>query len=234
MDFPNTNLNHQAHDDEPNTGREEVEQNDDTELLVIDPNPSGDESFGISSLFENNYGVNGENASVNEEGRNDSVNEGGENSSVNEESENTSANEDANDENALVERSASDSVNNDENGNLDDELNHSNENIATGNAMEMLPDEHEFWIDIGPYMKQEVDPMQDDDALVDLLAENEIIHVADDVCMIVGFEGMPTPFVTNVDDMIKRENDPISNDIPFNYTVSLYNYINNIVKNGNI
>lgn len=153
---------------------------------------------------------------------------------MNEESENTSANEDTNDENAFVERSSSDSVNNEENGNLDVELNNSNGNIATGNAMEMLPEEPEFLIDIGPYIKQEVDPLQDDDALVDLLAENEIIHVADDVCMIVGFEGMPTPFVTNVYDMIKRENDPISNDIPFNYTVSLYNYINNIVKSGNI
>lgn len=86
--------------------------------------------------------------------------------------------------------------------------------------MEMLPAEQECWIDINTVIKQEVDPLQDDDALVDLLAENEIIHVADDVCMIVGFEGMPTPFVTNIDNMIKRENDPISNDIPFNHTVS--------------
>lgn len=156
--IPDTNLNHQAYAEEPNAGRDKVDQYDDTELAV-DPNHSGDESFGFSLLF-------GENASVNEEEENDSVNEGGENTSVNEE---------PNDENALPERSANDSVDNDDNGNPNDESSIVQMKIVpSGNAVKIPSAEQEFWIDIDPFIKQEADPLQDDDVLVDLLAKNEI------------------------------------------------------------
>lgn len=214
--IPNTDLNSQAHAEESNTGRQDIEQNDDIESAIVS-NHSDDESYDFSSLFENNFDVNDENGSVNEKEKNDTENE---------ENENTSTNEEVTDENALVDSSAIDSVNNEEIVNSEDELQNSNENGATGSVMGMQPAEQEFWIDINPVIKQEVDPLQDDDALSDLLAENEVIQVADDVCMIVGFEGMPTPFVTNIDNMIKRENDPISHDIPFNYTVNMQLYLN--------
>lgn len=59
-----------------------------------------------------------------------------------------------------------------------------------------------------------------DDVLNDLIAENATIQIDDDITMMIGFEGMPKPFTANSDEMIKRDEDPISHNMPYNLTVS--------------
>lgn len=60
-----------------------------------------------------------------------------------------------------------------------------------------------------------------DPVLHDLIAENEKVFIDDDISIMVGFEGIPQPFAaTESDGIIKREEDPVSNNIPFDHTIN--------------
>lgn len=58
------------------------------------------------------------------------------------------------------------------------------------------------------------------DAIDELLDEPEEFVYGDDLTMLVGPSGLPMPWASTEQRMIKRENDPMSGDIPFNEEVS--------------
>lgn len=57
------------------------------------------------------------------------------------------------------------------------------------------------------------------DAIDELLDEYEEVPCDDDCMMIVGSSGFAMPMSATTDDLIKREIDPMSGDMPFNETV---------------
>lgn len=58
------------------------------------------------------------------------------------------------------------------------------------------------------------------EAIDELLDEPEEFDYGDDLTMMVGPSGLPMPWASTEQKMIKRENDPMSGDIPFNEEVS--------------
>lgn len=210
--IPNTDLiQDQSHADEQNT---EQETND-----VLE---SSDGSYGLSALFANDGNAEEEGF---EEGHDASM----ENDSI--QIENVTCAENIASYNSDETIFDGDETPNGEDNfaGITDSENHDN-----SNTMYILPVEPEVLIDINPAIKQEIDPLQDysvfpDDALADLLAENEIVEIDGDISMVIGFEGIPAPFDANVDNMIKREDDIISNNIPFNLTVSVFQCISELL-----
>lgn len=55
----------------------------------------------------------------------------------------------------------------------------------------------------------------------ELLDEAEEIYCNEDIIMTIGQGGVPKPFFATAEDIIKRENDKMSGNIPFNWSVSL-------------
>lgn len=55
----------------------------------------------------------------------------------------------------------------------------------------------------------------------ELLEEPEVIEWDEEVTMMVGKSGVPQPMSVTADELIKRENDQLSGNIPFNLTVGL-------------
>lgn len=70
--------------------------------------------------------------------------------------------------------------------------------------------------------------------LNDLLETAVIEEVDDEMTIIVGSKGFGAPFQTTAENLIKRENDPISGNVPYNNTVSNFIYMNMILSNSNI
>lgn len=70
--------------------------------------------------------------------------------------------------------------------------------------------------------------------LNDLLETAVIEEVDDDMTIIVGNKSFGAPFQTTAENLIKRENDPISGSVPYNNTVSSFIYMNMILSNSNI
>lgn len=224
--IPNTDLiQDQTHVDEQST---EKEPND-----VLE---SSDGSYGLSALFAND-------GNAEEEGFEDEHGASVENESI--QIENVTCAVDSYDSDETIFDENIDSYDCDETIFDGDENPKGEDNVAeitdvsgnhdNGNTMHMLEVEPEVLIDINPVIKQEIDPLQDysvfpDDALAVLLAENETVEIDDDISMVIGFEGIPAPFVANVDNMIKREDDPISNNIPFNLTVSIFQCVCKLLK----
>lgn len=57
----------------------------------------------------------------------------------------------------------------------------------------------------------------------ELLDEPEVICLSDDEEMVIPESGLPRPMATTTDDIVKRENDAISGNVPFNIKVSILN-----------
>lgn len=55
--------------------------------------------------------------------------------------------------------------------------------------------------------------------IMDLLEDKEIVVVNDEITITIDSGGMPQPIKTTMDGLIKREDDMVSSDIPFNVTV---------------
>lgn len=90
--------------------------------------------------------------------------------------------------------------------------------LSSEESRGLLPMEAVF-INGCPAVKEERDEIVPDDILNDLIGENATTVIDDDISITIGFEGIPKPFAANCDNMIKREEDPISNNIPYNLTV---------------
>lgn len=104
--------------------------------------------------------------------------------------------------------------------NIDTVENQAIEDSNGAECIEPLPMEQVFINEDG-FIKEEIQSdIIPDDILNTLISENAVIYIDDDISMTVGFEGMPKPFIANKDEMIKREEDPISNTIPYNLTVT--------------
>lgn len=76
-----------------------------------------------------------------------------------------------------------------------------------------------IFIDEFPLIKDDPSEIIPDDILDNLISENATVVIDEDISMTIGFNGVPKPFAANSEEMIKREDDPISGNIPFNLTV---------------
>lgn len=93
------------------------------------------------------------------------------------------------------------------------------DNSIGAECVEPLPMEEVIVAGIG-FIKEETQPdVMPDEILHELISEEAVIHIDDEISMTIGFEGIPKPFFADSDEMIKREADPISNNIPYNLTV---------------